>query len=132
MLVLRSDSLNNDFSVASTDNLDGKLEEVFNTDMDKDSNPEIVIYYTKNDKYKTADILCYEFNGKSVNEIAFPELSAKTKKQYRGGDKFSVKGAELYREFGIFSEDESDSKPIGKKSLKYFLKGNRFDLNEFE
>ncbi|HEX7365528.1 MAG TPA: hypothetical protein VF273_00450 [Pelobium sp.] len=132
ILVLRSDSLKNDFSVASTDNLDGKLEEVFNTDMDKDSNPEIVIYYTKNDKYKTADILCYEFNGKTANKITFPELTNKTQKQYRGADKFYVKGGELYREFDVFSGDAKDNKPVGKKFLKYFLKGNKFDLNELE
>lgn len=132
ILVLRSDSLKNDFTVASTDNLDGRLEEVFNTDMDKDSNPEIVIYYTNNDKYQTANILCYEFNGKNVNKINFPDLTSKTQKQYRGLDKFYVKEGELYREFDLFSNDDSSSKASGKKFLKYFLKGNRFDLTELE
>jgi hypothetical protein len=132
VLVLRSDSLKNDFSVASTDNLNGHLEEVFNTDMDKDSNPEIVIYFAKNDKYQTADVLCYEFSGKSVNKITFPELTSKTQKQYRGLDKFYVKGGELYREFNLYADDDSKSKATGKKALKYFLKGNRFDLIELE
>jgi len=129
VLVLRSDSLKNDFSVASTDNLDGHLEEVFNTDMDKDSNPEIVIYFARNDKYETADVLCYEFNGKNVNKITFPELTSKTQKQYRGLDKFYVKGGELYREFNLYT-DEDSTKATDKKALKYFLKGNRFDLTE--
>jgi len=130
VLVLRSDSLKNDFTVASTDNLDGHLEEIFNTDMDKDSNPEIVIYYTKNDKYKTAEVLCYEFNGKSVNKISFPDLTSKTQKQYRGNDKFYVKQGELYRDFDLFPDTDSASKATGKLALKYFLKGNRFDLTE--
>lgn len=132
VLVLRSDSLNNEFSVASTDNLDGHLEEVFNTDMDKDSNPEIVIYYTKNDKYGTADILCYEFNGKNVNKIKFPELTSSTQKQYRDLDKFYVKGGELYRELNLYTDTDSASKPTEQKLLKYFLARNRFDLTEID
>ena len=132
VLVLRSDSLKNDFTVTSTDNLDGHLEEVFNTDMDKDSNPEIVIYYTKNDKYRTANILCYEFNGKNISKINFPDLTSKTQAQYRGLDKFYVKGGELYREFNLFADNDSTSKATGKKVLKYFLKGNQFDLTELE
>ncbi len=130
VLVLRSDSVKNDFTVASSDNLDGHLEEIFNTDMDKDSNPEIIIYYTNNDKYKTAEVLCYEFNGKNVNKINFPDLTSKTQKQYRGNDKFYVKAGELYREFDLFSDADSTSKATGKLALKYFLKGNRFDLTE--
>ena len=130
VLVLRSDSLKNDFTVASSDNLDGHLKEMFNTDMDKDTNPEIVIYYTKNDKYKTAEILCYEFNGKNVNKISFPDLTSKTQKQYRGNDKFYVKQGELYRDFDLFSDEDSTSKATGKLALKYFLKGNKFDLSE--
>lgn len=132
ILVLRSDSLKNDFTVASTDNLQGRLEEVFNTDMDKDSYPEIVVYYTNHDKYRTAEVLCYEFNGKSVNKIKFPDLTANTKKQYRGADKFYVKGGELYREFDLYANSDSTSKSTDKKTVKYFLKGNRFDLIEIE
>nr|WP_294895209.1 hypothetical protein [uncultured Pedobacter sp.] len=132
ILVLRSDSLKNDFSIASTDNLSGHLKEVFNTDMDKDSNPEIVIYYTKNDKYKTADVLCYEFNGKNANKITFPDLTSKTQKQYRGLDKFYVKGGELYREFNLFAEGDSTGKATDKKVLKYFMKANKFDLTELD
>jgi hypothetical protein len=41
LLILRSDSIKNDFTVASTDNIDGRLVEVFNTDMDTDGNPEV-------------------------------------------------------------------------------------------
>lgn len=128
VLVLRSDSLKNDFTVASSDNLDGHLEEIFNTDMDEDSNPEIVVYYTKNDQYNTAEIVCYEFNDKNVNKISFPDLTSKTEKQYRGNDKFYVKEGKLYRDFDLFSDTDTTTKPTGKIALKYFLKGNRFDL----
>ena len=130
VLVLRSDSLKNDFTVASTDNLDGRLQEVFNTDMDDDGNPEVLVYYTNNDEYKTAEILCYEFTGKNVNRIRFPDLSSKTKKQYHGMDKFYVKEGKLFREFNLYEGDAQ--KPTGKKTVQYFLRGNSFDLKELE
>ncbi len=127
LLVLRSDSLKNDFTVASTDNIDGRLQEVFNTDMDKDSNPEVIVYYTKNDKYESAGVLCYEFNGKNANKIQFPNLSSKTLKQYHGLDKFYVKEGMLYREFNLYdSEDKEGKNPTRKMVIQYFLKDLTF------
>src|SRR6478672_2591658 len=57
LLILRSDSIKNEFSVASTDDIDGRLQEVFNTDMDQDGDPEIVVYYTLNDQYESAEVI---------------------------------------------------------------------------
>lgn len=133
LLILRSDSIKNDFTVASSDNIDGRLVEVFNTDMDTDGNPEVLIYYTLNDEINSADIICFEFNGQNVNRIKFPELSSKTKKQYHGLDKFYVKDAKLVREFNLFEEDDKEGKNASaKKKVEYFIKNNSFDLNELE
>lgn len=133
LLILRSDSLKNEFSVASSDNIEGRLKEVFNTDMDDNGNPEIVVYYTSNDPIKSAQVLCYEFTGKNVHQIRFPDLTAKTKKQYRGLDNFYVKEGKLYREFNLYHEDDTEAKkPIGRKKVEYFLKNNSFDLKEVE
>lgn len=133
LLILRSDSVKNDFSVASSDNIDGRLVEVFNTDMDTDGNPEVLIYYTLNDAINSAAVICFEFNGKNVSEINFPKLSEKTKKQYRGLDKFYVKDAKLVREFNLFEEDDKEGKNASaKKKVEYFIKNNSFDLNELE
>lgn len=133
LLILRSDSIKNDFTVASSDNIDGRLVEVFNTDMDTDGNPEVLIYYTLNDEINSAAVICFEFNGENVSEINFPKLSEKTKKQYRGLDKFYVKDAKLVREFNLFEEDDKEGKNASaKKKVEYFIKNNSFDLNELE
>ena len=132
LLILKSDSLKNDFSVAETANLDGKLSQVFNTDMDIDGNPEIIVLYQKNDKYKSADVICFEFL-KDANKIRFPDLSSKTKKQYRGNDNFYVKEGKLFREINLFDEaDTLNTKPIAKKVVRYGLEGNNFTLYEEE
>jgi hypothetical protein len=127
LLILMSDSLKNDFIVASSSNIDGQLQEIFNTDMDTDGNPEICVYYTLNDELKTAKILCYEFKGKEANAIKFPDLSSKTKSMYLGKDKFYVKEAKLYRDFEL----KTDSGKI-TKTLQYFIKNNSFDLTEIK
>lgn len=133
LLILRSDSIKNDFTVASSENINGRLQEVFNTDMDADGNPEVLVYFTKNDEYESAEILCFEFTGKILGKIKFPDLSAKTKKQYHGLDKFYVKDGKLFREFNFFEEADKESKnPTGKKVIEYFIKGNSFDLKEIE
>jgi hypothetical protein len=133
LLILRSDSSKNDFSIASSDNLDGRLNEVFNTDMDTDGYPEIVIYYTENDIYHSAKILCFEFTGTNANKIRFPDLSRKTINQYRGKDHFFVKEGMLFRDIELFDEgDKEGKKVIEKKNIRYFLKGNSFDLEELE
>ena len=132
VLILKSDSLKNNFYVASTDNLDGKLSEVFNTDMDIDGNPEVIVVYKKNDKYHSAEVLCYEFL-KDANKIRFPELSSKVKKAYRGNDNFYVKEGKLFREISLYDEDDKEGKKaIGKKIVRYGLEGNNFTVNEVE
>ncbi|MBD3749151.1 MAG: hypothetical protein IE931_06635 [Sphingobacteriales bacterium] len=133
LLILRSDSLKNEFSVASSDHIAGKLKEVFNTDMDDDGNPEIVVYYNSNDAINSAKVLCYEFTGKNVHQIKFPNLTSKTQKQYRGSDNFYVKEGKLYREFNIYDEaNHTHQNPLGKKKIEYILKNNSFDLMEME
>lgn len=133
LLILRSDSLKNEFSVVSSDNINGRLVDVFNTDMDNDNDPEIVVYYTLNDKIESAEIMCFEFNGKNVNKIIFPDLSFKTKMQYHGLDDFYVKEGQLFREFNIYNEtDTAGRNALEKKKIQYFLKGNNFDLKEIE
>lgn len=132
VLILKSDSLKNDFYVASTDNLDGKLSEVFNTDMDIDGNPEVIVIYKKNDKYHSAEVLCYEFKD-SANKIRFPDLTSKSKKSYRGNDNFYVKEGDLFREISLYEEDDKEGKKaIGKKIVRYGLEGNSFTVNEVE
>ncbi len=132
ILILRSDSTNNFFTADNTE-IEGKLIEVLNTDMDSDGNPELIIHTELNEKYKPAEIYCYEFSGKESNRIRFPDLTNKTKKQYRGKDKFNVKEGKLMREFSLFDENDLEGKKeTGKKNVVYGLEGNSFTISEIE
>ncbi len=132
VLILRSDTIKNS-STAYNFETEGKYIETFNTDMDTDGNPELIIYTTSNKKYSPANVYCFEYSGEDPSKIRFPDLTDKTKKQYKGKDKFYIYQGKLRREFELFDNMEDDkAKPIGKKVVEYSLRGNNLDLTEIE
>lgn len=132
VLILRSDTVTNNNTAYNLE-IEGKYVETFNTDMDTDGNPEIIIYTTSNKKYSPANVYCLEYGGSEPTKIRFPELTDKTQKQYKGNDKFYLHQGKLRREFNLFDDLENDkAKPVGKKTVEYSLRGNSFDITEIE
>lgn len=130
VLILRSDTLRNSNTAYNLE-IDGKYVETFNTDMDTDGNPEIIIITTSNKKYSPANVYCLEYSNAEPNTIRFPDLTEKTKKQYKGKDKFYIHHGKLRREFDLYDNlDDDKAKPVGKKVVEYSIKGNTFDLTE--
>lgn len=130
-LILRSDSSAIKYRSVSGE-LEGKITDAWNMDMDSDGNPEIFVQATSGDAGDDLKMYVYEFtdNGSS-REIRFPDLTSSTKKQYRGKDSVYVKEGSLFREFPLFeSSDTSGVKAVGKKKLEYLLRGNSFSIKE--
>lgn len=130
-LILRSDSSAIKYKSVSGE-LEGKITDAWNMDMDSDGNPEIFVQATSGDAGGDLKMYVYEFtdNGSS-REIRFPDLTSSTRKQYRGKDSVYVKEGSLFREFPLFeSSDTSGVKAIGKKKLEYLIKGNSFSIKE--
>lgn len=130
-LILRSDSSGMKYRSVSGE-LDGRIADVWNMDMDADGNPEIFIQSKGADKDDYLKMYVYEFddNGSS-KELHFPDLSSSTKKNYRGKDSVYVRNGELFRTFPLYAEDDTTGvKPTGKKLLQYNLNGNSFSVKE--
>lgn len=128
-LILRSDSADMKYRSTSGE-LEGKVTDAWNMDMDSDGNPEIFIEARTGDKENPLNIYVYEFddNG-SAREIRFPDLTASTKKTYRGKDSIYVREGALFREFPLYEEaDTAGIKPTGKKVLEYSLRGSTFSV----
>lgn len=130
-LILRSDSTGNKYKAISGE-LEGRIVDAWNMDMDTDGNPEIFIQAAGSGKDNYLSMYVFEFNDSgSYSEIRFPELRSSTKEIYRGKDSLYVKEGVLYREFPTFEEaDTSGLKPTGKKIVEYKLKGNSFSVDE--
>lgn len=130
-LILRSDSSAIKYRSVSAE-LEGKITDAWNMDMDSDGNPEIFVQATSGDADNDLTMYVYEFddNGSS-REIRFPDLTSSTRKQYKGKDSVYVKEGSLFREFPLFeSSDTSGVKAVGKKKLEYLLRGNSFSVKE--
>jgi len=132
-LILRSDSSNVKYSTTSEE-LEGKIVDAWNMDLDSDGNPEIFIQSTGGEEGTALKLYVYEFSeGGSSQEIKFPELTSATKKKYRGRDSVYIKEGALYREFPLYDEkDTAGIKSLDKKVVEYKLSGNRFDIHEIK
>ncbi len=132
-LVLRSDSTHLKYRSISGE-LDGKIKDAWNMDMDSDGNTELFIQVQGEGEGSEFNMFVYEYNDSgTAQEIRFPELTSSKKKQYRGKDSVYIKDGKLRREFPLFSDDEQNNSPSeSKKILEYSLKGNTFSVKEIK
>src|ERR1700712_828249 len=95
-LVLHSDSSGKKYTTTTGD-LDGSIVDVYNSDMDLDGNPEILIQAKAKDTANYATIYAFEFNNSRVTKLDFPRLSSPQRKGYRGNDNFYIKEGKFMR-----------------------------------
>lgn len=129
-LVLHSDSASKKYTTTTGD-LDGAIIDVYNSDMDLDGNPELLIQAKANDTADYATIYAFEFNNSRANKLAFPKLTSSQRKGYRGGDNFYIKEGKFMREFPIYDGNGKDAKSTGaKRVLEYGLRSNSFTVKQ--
>jgi hypothetical protein len=129
-LILHSDSSGKKYTTTTGD-LDGTIVDVYNSDMDLDGNPEILIQAKATDTADYATIYAFEFNNSKANKLDFPKLTNSQKKGYRGNDNFYIKEGKFMREFPIYDGNGKDAKPTAQKRvLEYGLRGNNFTVKQ--
>ena len=132
-MVLRSDSTHMKYKSISGE-LDGKIIDAWNMDMDSDGSPELFIQSQGQGDGSHLNMYVYEYddNG-STREIDFPNLSGSMKKGYKGQDSVYIKDEKLMRSFPIYAENDSTSISTGEKRLlEYSLRKNSFSVKELE
>jgi hypothetical protein len=129
--ILHSDSLAREY-VTTTGDLDGKIVDVYNSDMDVDGNPEILIHTKGKDTTNYAKIYAFEYGtDNKANKRDFPRLTSSQRDGYRGGDNFYISEGKFIREFPIYDGNTKEAKPTGaKRKLEYGLRGNEFTVNQ--
>jgi hypothetical protein len=127
-MILHSDSLGKKYTTTTGD-LDGTITDVYNSDMDLDGNPELIIQAKGKDSINFTHIYAYEFKGNNAQKLEFPKLQS-SKKNYRGNDNFYISEGKLIREFPSYTTNGSDGKPTGGKyKFEYGLQGNELTVN---
>jgi hypothetical protein len=129
-LILHSDSSGKKYTTTTGD-LDGSIVDVYNSDMDLDGNPEILIQAKAKDTSSYATIYAFEFNNSRANKLDFPKLTNSQRKGYHGNDNFYIKEGKFMREFPIYDGNDKEAKPTGQKRiLEYGLRGNNFTVKQ--
>lgn len=128
--ILHSDSAGIKYTTTTGD-LEGQIVDAYNSDMDMDGNPEILIQAKAKDTSNYAVMYAFEFNNNKANKLDFPKLTKVQAKGYRGYDNFYIKDGQLMREFPIYNGNEKGSKPTGaKRVLQYGLRSNEFTIKQ--
>ncbi|WP_345948336.1 hypothetical protein ABDD95_15925 [Mucilaginibacter sp. PAMB04274] len=128
--ILRSDSASMKYTTTTGD-LEGRIVDVYNADMDTDGDPELFIHTQAADSTNAAEVFAFEYKDDNARKIDFPRLTRSQRKGYRGNDNFFIKDGNLMREFDVY--DESDSlakKPIQKRLIQYTLRGNSLSADQ--
>ena len=129
-VILHSDSSGKKYTTTTGD-LNGSIVDVYNSDMDLDGNPEILIQARATDTANYATIYAFEFNNSKANKLDFPKLTSSQRKGYRGNDNFYIKEGKFMREFPIYDSNDKDAKATGQKRiLEYGLRGNNFTVKQ--
>lgn len=126
-LVLMSDTLRNNYKSLSNER-EGMITDAWNMDLDNDGDPEIYIELLS--KKNVSDLNVYEYSGGSFNKITFPGLNSGLKKNYGGGDKYTIKNGDLFRSFPLVNPKDSTQKAGEIKTVQYRLSGNSFSTSE--
>lgn len=129
-MILHSDSAGIKYTTTTGD-LNGAIVDVYNSDMDADGNPEILVQTKSKDTVNYVSVAAFEFNDNKANKLDFPKLTGSQRKGYRGGDNFYIRDGKLIREFPIYDGSGKDAKPSGaKRQFEYGLRGNEFTVKQ--
>ena len=129
-MILHSDSAAKKYSTTTGD-LDGTIIDAYNSDMDLDGNPEILIEAKTKDTVNFVNIYAFEFSGGKAQKIDFPKLTRSQRAGYRGSDNFYVQEGKLIREFPIYVGAGQSAKPMAdKRKFEYGLRNNNFTIKQ--
>jgi len=132
-LILRSDSTHLSYrSVAGE--LDGKIVDAWDMDLDTDGNPELYVQAKGEGKGSYLNMYIYEYSESGSNQqIRFPELSSSLKEGYRGNDSVYIKEGKLLREFQVFDKNDSTGTATGDiRKIEYTLRNNSLQFKEIK
>jgi len=129
-LILHSDSSGTKYTTTTGD-LDGSIVDVYNSDMDMDGNPEILIQTKGKDTTNYTTVYAFEFSFGKAQKLDFPKLTQSQRQGYRGGDNFYIKDGKFIREFPIYNGSGPTAKPSSaKRQFEYGLHNNSFTVKQ--
>lgn len=130
LLILHSDSVTRTYTTTTGD-INGLIVDAYNSDMDIDGHPEILIQAKRKDTINYTTVYAYEFYEKKVQKLDFPKLTKSQRAGYRGNDNLYISEGKLIREFPIYEGSGPSAKTTGaQRKLEYTLSNNNFNVKQ--
>ncbi|WP_214070807.1 hypothetical protein [Mucilaginibacter sp. dw_454] len=130
LLILHSDSVTKTYTTTTAD-INGQIVDAYNSDMDIDGHPEILIQAKRKDTINFTTMYAYEFYEKKVQKLDFPKLTSSQRKGYRGNDNFYITEGKLMRDFPIYEGSGASAKKTGaERKFEYTLSNNNFNVKQ--
>jgi len=130
LLILHSDSVTRTYTTTTGD-INGLIVDAYNSDMDIDGHPEILIQAKRKDTVNYTTVYAYEFYEKRVEKLDFPKLTKSQRKGYRGNDNMYISEGKLIREFPIYEGNGAAAKTTGaQRKFEYTLSNNSFNVKQ--
>jgi hypothetical protein len=91
------------------------------TDLDGNHEPELILVTTSAGSGSYSRLQLYLPRGKTLQPLTLPQLSESLLKEYRGHDRFSLRGSVIVREFPIYRDTDPNCCPSGGLRRRFYL-----------
>jgi hypothetical protein len=92
---------------------DGSLADAWMHDLDRDGNPEVMVWLrgAGSGGYGTLDV--YTLDGATLQQVVISEPATDVMQGYQGHDSFTLSGNTLQRKFPRYNDGDSNAQPSG-------------------
>lgn len=95
------------FIAKLNDEIEGAIYNVFISDLNKNSKPEILLLINSNDLKNNITIIGFEFNKNSFKRFDMPQLEEDNIYGIINNEHFLIKGSQIIREFDVLNQQNN-------------------------
>jgi len=97
-----------------TREISGELRGAWVADLDRDRNPEIIVWVRGHGSGGYGDYELFEIEGEKIHNAQFPSLSESQREGYRGHDQLTTSPSNIIRKFQKYKPNDPNCCPTGE------------------
>lgn len=112
------------------ESIDGRVTDARVADLDRNGRPELYVFVQNVGSGAYGELKGYEFDKKQWQEIELPELDSDQSRGYMGHDSLYLSNNAIVRQFPLFRDNDTNSKPTGGNRKVVYELGSDYVLLE--
>lgn len=96
-----------------TREISGELRGAWVADLDRDRNPEIIVWVRGHGSGGYGEYSLFEIKGKKIHNVQFPTFSESQREGYRGHDQLTTSPSNIIRKFRQYQPNDPSCCPTG-------------------